>query len=73
MKQFRDQRRVPLPTGFFKINTNSGHNLNSGLAWSVAVACDEHGRWMWRLGRNIGRCSVLQVEFWAIYDGPQLA
>lgn len=40
--------------------------------WSVIVARDEFGRWMWGLWRNIERCNVLQVEFWAIYDCLQL-
>lgn len=27
---------------------------------------------MWGLGRNIGRCIVLQAEFWTIYDDLQI-
>ncbi|MBA0682775.1 hypothetical protein Goari_024468, partial [Gossypium aridum] len=52
---------------------DGAHNWSSGLACSTVVARDEHGRWMWGIGRNIDRYSVQQAELWAIYEGLQLA
>ncbi|MBA0805714.1 hypothetical protein Gohar_005206 [Gossypium harknessii] len=69
----RNERWAPLPVSFFKINIDGTRNLNLGSAWSTTVARDEHDNWMWGIGRSIGRCSVLQVELWVIYDGLQLA
>ncbi|KAA3477395.1 Non-LTR retroelement reverse transcriptase [Gossypium australe] len=54
------------PTGLFKLNTDGAYNPNLGITYSVVMARYEQGR-------NIRRCSVLQAELWAIYDGFQIA
>ncbi|KAH1129432.1 hypothetical protein J1N35_000810 [Gossypium stocksii] len=73
VSQSKDQKWFPLPTGFFKLNTDGAHHLVLGFACSIVIAQDEQGRCMWGLGRSIGSCSVLQTELWAIYDELQLA
>ncbi|MBA0819559.1 hypothetical protein Gohar_003639 [Gossypium harknessii] len=65
-------RWSPPPTGSFKINVDDARNPSLGLASFTAIARDEYGRWLWEIERNIRRCSVEQVELWAIYDGLHL-
>lgn len=69
----RDCRWILPSTSSFKLNFDRACNPSSGLASSAAVVMDEHGKWLWGFERNIGRCSIKQVEIWAIYDGLQFA
>lgn len=61
-----------MSTSSFKLNTDGVRNLNSGFACSATVAHDDHDRWMWGVGRNTDRCSLLQAKLWAISDGFQI-
>ncbi|KAH1057579.1 hypothetical protein J1N35_035644 [Gossypium stocksii] len=63
----------PPPLGSFKLNFDGARILSSGLAFSIAVARDEYDRWMWGIGRNIGRCSIEKTKLWAIYDVLRVA
>ncbi|KAK5774801.1 hypothetical protein PVK06_042659 [Gossypium arboreum] len=69
VNEIKNQSWVTSPTGFFKLNTDGVRNLNSGFVWLPTVARDEYRGWVWGIGRNIRRCSVLQAELWDIYDG----
>ncbi|KAK5776395.1 hypothetical protein PVK06_044354 [Gossypium arboreum] len=65
----RCRKWSPPPSGSIKLNTDGARNLVSRLAASAVVARDEFGNLVCGVGRNIGRCSVEQVELWEIYDG----
>lgn len=62
MNRNRYQRWVPLPPSSFKLNADGDRNSTLGLSCLAVVARDEHGRWMWGIRRNIGRCNLEQVE-----------
>ncbi|XP_052478320.1 uncharacterized protein LOC128033872 [Gossypium raimondii] len=64
----RDQVWTPPPSGFIKLNMDGVRDPISGFAPIATMARDELGTWRGGVGRNIGRCSVVQVELWAIYD-----
>lgn len=68
-KQIRDQVWNPYPVEFIKLNTDGVMELILRDASAVAVARDNLRSWRGGAGRNTGKCSVVQTELWAIYDG----
>lgn len=72
-KQRLDQVWNPPPLGFIKLNINGTMDLVLGDTSAVAVAKDDIGSWRGGVGRNIGKCNVVQVELWEIYDGRRMA
>ncbi|PPD79776.1 hypothetical protein GOBAR_DD23298 [Gossypium barbadense] len=55
-----------------KMNTDGVRKPHTGLACSVGIVRDNHGRWIFGYGHNIEKCSIEQAELWAIYSGLKL-
>ncbi|MBA0597810.1 hypothetical protein Gorai_007599 [Gossypium raimondii] len=51
--QSGNYRWIPSPTRSIKINIDGADNPSSGFATSIAVARDEHGKWLWEIGTNM--------------------
>ncbi|KAL4272876.1 hypothetical protein GQ457_13G021790 [Hibiscus cannabinus] len=56
------------PLGWVKVNADASVNLADGKASIGCVIRDEHGNWIRGFARNVGRCSVLFAELWAVHD-----
>ncbi|KAE8695666.1 hypothetical protein F3Y22_tig00110694pilonHSYRG00195 [Hibiscus syriacus] len=69
-----DQNRIrkqwkPPNMEVLKVNTDGVVSPRASVAASGGVIRDSEGRWILCFTRNIGRCSVLHAELWAIMDG----
>ncbi|KAH1045742.1 hypothetical protein J1N35_036526 [Gossypium stocksii] len=47
--------------------------LRHSKAKTCGLICDQHGTWISSFSRNIGNCSVIDVELWGALKGLQLA
>ncbi|KAL4360801.1 hypothetical protein GQ457_04G012650 [Hibiscus cannabinus] len=56
------------PLGWVKVNADASVNLADGKAAIGCVIRDENGNWIQGFARNVGRCSVLLAELWAVHD-----
>ncbi|KAK5802198.1 hypothetical protein PVK06_029782 [Gossypium arboreum] len=62
MKKRRDQVWTPSPARCIKLNTDRARDPILRIASIAAVARDEFGTWRGGVGRNIGRCNVMQAK-----------
>ncbi|KAL4281343.1 hypothetical protein GQ457_03G023890 [Hibiscus cannabinus] len=53
---------------WIKGNVNASVHTTNGLAAIGGVIRDEHGNWIVRFTRPVGRCSVLLAELWALHN-----
>ena len=60
------------PELYVKLNCD-GALKNSGATGAGRVIRDSKGKWLIGCARNIGRCTSLQVELWALLDGLEIA
>ena len=58
--------------GWIKLNVDGCSKGNPGLAGAGGVIRDHIGTWIGGFARNIGVCSSMTAELWAIYSGLQL-
>lgn len=61
------------PTGSVKVNFDSVSKSDSSLAAAACVIRDSEGKWLLGKARNLGKCSSILAELWAIYIGLHLA
>ena len=58
--------------GWIKLNIDGCSKGNPGLAGAGGVIRDHMGNWIGGFARNIGICSSVTAELWAVHDGLQL-
>lgn len=64
------QVRWNLPSpGWFKLNTDGFAQGRPGPAGGGGLILDDHGRWVKRFLRKIGKVNNLEAELWTIRDG----
>ncbi|MBA0721805.1 hypothetical protein Golax_009309 [Gossypium laxum] len=56
-----------------ELNTDESRHLITGQASAGGLFRDHQGKWVTDYSRNMGVCSVLNVELWAIIDGLDIA
>ncbi|KAK9039567.1 hypothetical protein V6N11_014764 [Hibiscus sabdariffa] len=68
--------QYPLPTlwtcpdeGWFKLNVDAAVQPGVEVAAIGGVIRSSAGVWVFGFARNIGRCSVVNAELWAVHDG----
>ncbi|KAK5841923.1 hypothetical protein PVK06_004249 [Gossypium arboreum] len=66
-------RWMPPPAEFYKLNTDGAVEQGTNEATAGGLIQDCRGDWLIGFFRNIGACSVLNSELWAMYDGMRLA
>ncbi|KAK8481820.1 hypothetical protein V6N11_032986 [Hibiscus sabdariffa] len=59
----------PPPVGCLKINVDGTRRVVDGVASCGGVIRDSNGIWVDGFSKFIGRCSVLEAEFWAVFEG----
>ncbi|KAE8664333.1 hypothetical protein F3Y22_tig00112800pilonHSYRG00027 [Hibiscus syriacus] len=64
---------IPPCAGTFKPNTDGAFNPSSKAAGGGGLIRNNNGEWIVGYSRNIGHCSGLQAELWALLDGLHLA
>ncbi|WCJ38142.1 Polynucleotidyl transferase ribonuclease H-like superfamily protein [Euphorbia peplus] len=64
---------IPPETHCFKLNTDGCSKGNPGPARAGGVIRDHEGRWIAGFSFNIGICTAIQAEMWAILKGLELA
>ena len=57
--------------GWIKLNTDGCSKGNPGVAGAGGVIRDHMGSWIGGFAKNIGICSSVTAELWAIYFGLQ--
>ncbi|KAL4346505.1 hypothetical protein GQ457_17G015550 [Hibiscus cannabinus] len=57
------------PVGCLKINVDGARRAIDGVASCGGVIRDSNGIWVAGFSKLIGCCSVLEVKFWAIFEG----
>ena len=62
----------PLPTYWFKLNTNGSSLGNPGLADGGGLIRNEKGEWVKGYARAIGNTTSAAAELWALRDGIRL-
>ncbi|KAL4325259.1 hypothetical protein GQ457_11G023500 [Hibiscus cannabinus] len=62
------QRWSRPPLGWIKANVDASVHLPDGNASLGGVFRNENGSWINGFARNIGQCSVLFAELWALHD-----
>ncbi|KAE8698724.1 hypothetical protein F3Y22_tig00110597pilonHSYRG00708 [Hibiscus syriacus] len=67
------QQWRPPDVGVLRINIDGSVNSSTNEAADRGLIGDSEGRWITGFVRNIGRCSILHAELWAIMDGLSLA
>ncbi|KAH1080815.1 hypothetical protein J1N35_020576 [Gossypium stocksii] len=63
-----DKRWQRPESGWFKVNTDSARQLDSGFAATGGLVKDENGVWHSGFARNIGICSIVEAELWGIHQ-----
>ncbi|KAK8984636.1 hypothetical protein V6N11_008400 [Hibiscus sabdariffa] len=58
-----------LRSGVRKLNFDGARNLADGSASYGGVSRDSHGMWIAGFSKYISKCSTLEAEFWAVYEG----
>lgn len=58
--------------GWIKLNVDGCSKGNPGMAGAGGAIRDNMGSWIGGFARNIGICSSVTAELWAIYIGLQL-
>uniref|UniRef100_A0A6N2MZS1 RNase H type-1 domain-containing protein n=1 Tax=Salix viminalis TaxID=40686 RepID=A0A6N2MZS1_SALVM len=58
--------------GWIKLNVDGCSKGNPGIAGAGGVIRDHMGTWIGGFARNIGICSSVTAELWAIYEGLKL-
>ena len=61
------------PNGWIKMNTDSASLGNPGAAGCGGVFMDASGTWKGGFIANIGYCSALAAELWAVLHGLRFA
>ncbi|XP_038687586.1 uncharacterized protein LOC119986972 [Tripterygium wilfordii] len=63
----------PPPDGWVKLNTDGCCKGMTGLAVGGGLVRDVRGRWLIGFSINIGICSAVEAELWAVFEGLSLA
>ncbi|KAK8521953.1 hypothetical protein V6N12_066523 [Hibiscus sabdariffa] len=56
-----------------KLNIDGACRLSDGVASCGGVFRDSNGAWVAGFSKYVGRCSALEAEFWAVFEGLQCA
>ncbi|KAK8523329.1 hypothetical protein V6N12_047853 [Hibiscus sabdariffa] len=56
-----------------KLNVDGAHRMRDGVASCGGVIRDSNGTWIADFSKYIGKCSALEAEFWAVFEGLQCA
>ncbi|KAK8568760.1 hypothetical protein V6N12_007302 [Hibiscus sabdariffa] len=59
--------------GCLKIDVDGARRVVDGVASCGGVIRDSNGTWIAGFSKFIGRCSILEAEFWAIFEGLRCA